>query len=112
MYGYMMIIAVCVTTAGLTEMTEIAESKFDFPFIMRYICMTTGIISSLPLLTWKLCSPSTKILRSDKKCHFYGWALMGSISLTGAGMIYFLAFDGVSVPSATALGGTRGMSSM
>lgn len=36
--GYIMIIAVALSTAGLTETTEIAEAHFDFPFIMRYIC--------------------------------------------------------------------------
>ena len=98
-YGYIMILGVMVTTAGLTETTEVAESKFNYPFIVRYICMATGMIAAIPLLAWKLCSPTTLIIKSDKKLHFYAWAFVGSISLTGAGMIYFLSFDGISVPS-------------
>eukprot|EP01084_Bolivina_argentea_P079772 144623_1 len=74
---------------------------------MRYICMGTGILSAIPTLIWRICSPTTKIIKSNKQMYFYGWALVGSIVLTSAGMVYFSSFDGVSVPTATALGGTR-----
>jgi len=107
LYGYLMIIAVCVTTAGLTESTEITEAHFNYPFIVRYICMAAGMAGAIPLLICKLCIRNMQILRSGQKMYFYAWAFVGSMGLTAAGMIYFWSFDGISVPTATALGGTR-----
>eukprot|EP01083_Nonionella_stella_P077593 211952_1 len=107
-YGYLMILAVALTSASLPESTEIALSKFNYPFIMRYISMSSGIITSIPLLLCKLTTcNNTAILKSDKKRQFYLWALVGSICLTSGGMLSFLSFNGLSVPTATALGGTR-----
>ena len=101
-----MIIAVCITTAGLSEATEIAESHFDYPFIMRYFSMSAGLLCAIPSLIYKIFANSL-IIKPEMKTYFFLWALVGSVSLTSAGMIYFQAFDGVSVPTATALGGTR-----